>query len=167
MLPAVTRTATAAIIAAAMAAASVAPAHALGKNERNFLKGVAAAVIVNEIVKQGRAQAAPVAPAPRYFHDPRQAQAPRHVQRQYPPRTVPAPVHQGTTAAYAFQEYSPQSRRLIQQRLAAYGYYRGAIDGLWGPGTSAAVQAYARDVNASGALTTRDGTVRLYNGLIG
>lgn len=150
MLPAVTRTLTATVTALALAAAAVQPAQALGKNERNFLKGVFAAVVVHELVKQSRANAAP-------------APAPLPVQ--------PLPTHPGSgysqQAAAAFYEFSPQARRMIQQRLAAYGYYRGAIDGVWGRGTAAAVQAYARDTNAAANLTTRDGSVRLYNSLIG
>jgi len=161
MLPAVTRTVTAAVTALALTAAAVAPAQALGKNERNVLKGVFAAVVINELIKQGRstAQPAPVYPQP------------------YPGYTNPHPVHpqphhprpgyQANVAAAAFYEFSPQSRRMIQQRLAAYGYYRGGIDGTWGPGTSAAIQAYARDVRSSESLATRDGSIRLYNHLIG
>ena len=151
MLPAVSRTATAAVTALALALAAAQPAAALGKNERNFLKGVLAAVVIHEIVKQGRAQAAP-APVP--------------VQ----PKPWNGHGHDGyktSAAAAAFYEFSPQARRMIQQRLAAYGYYRGAIDGTWGRGTAAAVQAYARDVNSAQALGSRDGSVRLYNHLIG
>lgn len=149
MLPAVTRTATAAVTALALAAASVQPAQALGKNERNFLKGVFAAVVVHELVRQGRANAQP-APAPVPVQ-------PKPVQ----------PDYSQNAAAAAFYEFSPQARRMIQQRLAAYGYYRGAIDGTWGRGTAAAVQAYARDVNSTQSLASRDGSVRLYNHLIG
>lgn len=177
MLPAVTRTATAAVTALALAAASVAPAHALGKNERNVLKGVVAAVIINELIKQGRANAQP-APPPLYVqpyprpgyqpphHQPQPGYRPPHHQPQ-PGYQKPRPGYQTNVAAAAFYEFSPQARRLIQQRLAAYGYYRGGIDGTWGPGTAAAVQAYARDVRSSESLASRDGSVRLYNHLIG
>ncbi len=168
MLPAVTRTATAAVTAVALAAASVAPAQALGKNERNFLKGVAAAVIVNEIVKQSRSEAAPQGYYnPRYGQDPRYRPDPRYGHKPQTPRHGYTQGYYSNAAGNAFYEYSPQSRRLIQQRLAAYGYYRGAIDGIWGQGTSSAIAAYARDVNASAGLATRDGAVRLYNALIG
>lgn len=151
MLPAVTRTAAATVTALALAAATVQPAQALGRNERNFLKGVFAAVVVNELVKQSRAKAQPApAPAPVQPHP----VTPGHGQHE-------------AAAAAAFYEFSPQARRMIQQRLSAYGYYRGAIDGTWGRGTAAAVQAYARDVNSVQSLTSRDGSVRLYNHLIG
>lgn len=148
MLPAVTRTLTATVTALAIAAGSVAPAQALGRNERNVLKGIAAAVLIHEVVRQSRKANAQPAPAP--------VQPQRPVQQQ--------PVN---AAAAAFHEYDRQGRRLIQQRLAAYGYYHGAIDGLWGRGTAGAVAAYARDVNAGASLHSRDGSVQLYNHLIG
>ena len=173
MLPAVTRTVTAVVTALALAAASAVPAQALGKNERNFLKGVAAAVIVNEIVKQGRSVAAPRSYNPyqgydaRYGHDPRRDYHDRYGYKREPQRHGYTQGYYSNAASSAFYEYSPQSRRMIQQRLAAYGYYRGAIDGVWGQGTASAMTAYARDVNASSSLGTRDGSVRLYNALIG
>ena len=148
MLPAVTRTVTAAVAALALAAATVQPAQALGKNERNFLKGVFAAVVVHELVKQGRANAQP-APAP----------------------VQPKPVNPGTgysqnAAAAAFYEFSPQARRMIQQRLAAYGYYRSGIDGSFGPGTYSAVAAYARDTRMAENLQSTAGAYAVYDGLL-
>ncbi|HMO06125.1 MAG TPA: peptidoglycan-binding domain-containing protein [Paracoccaceae bacterium] len=157
MFATATRTMTAAATALALAAATAAPAHAWGKNEQNFLKGVLAAVAVGAIIEHNRKSRAQAAPAPHYFVQP----APQ----PYPPRHVaPAPTY--TPAAAAFAEYSPASKRAIQQRLRAYGYYRGAIDGAWGPGTRAAVEAYARDTGNLSALQSRDGTVRLLNGLL-
>lgn len=150
MLPAVTRTTIAATTALALAIGSVAPAQALGKNERNVLKGIFAAVVINELIKQGRSHAQP-------------APAPIPVQ----PQPYPHPDYNRTAAAAAFHEFSPQARRMIQQRLAAYGYYRGGIDGAWGRGTAAAVQAYARDVKSPESLASRDGSIRLFNHLIG
>jgi hypothetical protein len=153
-----TRTATAAVTAFALAAGSAVPAHAWGKNEQNFLKGVLAAAAVGAIInhnrKQGRAEAQPqyFAPAPQYYEPHR----PRH--------TNPGPAF--TPVAAAFNEYSPASRRAIQQRLRAYGYYRGPIDGAFGPGTRNAIQAYARDTGNGQAIQSRDGTVRLLNGLL-
>jgi len=152
MLPAVTRTVIVAATAMSLALASVAPAQALGKNERNVLKGIFAAVVINELIKQGRSHAQP-APAP--------------VQPQPYPQPYPQPDYNRNAAAGAFYEFSPQSRRMIQQRLAAYGYYRGGIDGTWGRGTAAAVQAYARDVRSAESLASRDGSIRLFNHLIG
>lgn len=148
MLPAVTRTLTVAITALGIAAGAMTPAHALGRNERNVLKGIAAAVLIHEAVRHSRKANAQPAPSPVQPYQ-------------------PAPQQPANAAASAFHEYDRQGRRLIQQRLAAYGYYRGAIDGVWGRGTASAVAAYARDVNASANLRSRDGSVQLYNHLIG
>ncbi|MFN3971346.1 MAG: peptidoglycan-binding protein [Gemmobacter sp.] len=173
MTIAITRTLTAAVTALALAAASAAPAHAWGKNEQNFLKGVLATVAVGAIIqqsnKQGRAHARPQpqyfvpAPQPQYYAPGPRAQhvTPQHAQPRYIP---PAPVY--SPVAVAFNEYSPASRRAIQQRLRAYGYYRGGIDGAFGPGTRAAIEAYARDTGNTQAVQSRDGTVRLLNGLL-
>jgi hypothetical protein len=144
-----TRTAAAAAAALSLAAAP-APALAWGKNEQNFLKGVLTAVAIGAIVQHSRkAQAAPT-----YFA----------------PAPAPKPHYGGTygysPVAAAFAEYSPASKRAIQSRLRAYGYYRGSVDGVFGPGTRAAIEAYARDTGNSGALGSRDGTVRLLNGLL-
>jgi len=54
MLPTVRNTAISAVTALGLALGAVAPAHALGKNEQKFLQGVAAALIVNAIVKEAR-----------------------------------------------------------------------------------------------------------------
>jgi hypothetical protein len=153
MLPAIAKTRTALIAAAtagAMTLTAAAPAQAWGKNEQNFLKGVVATVIVGQIIKEARKdQRRHYAPAP----------APT-------PIYVPAP-HYGTSAlAQAFAEYSPASKRAIQQRLRNYGYYRGGIDGVFGSGTRAALEAYARDSGNVGLTQSRDGAVRLMNSLL-
>jgi len=78
------------------------PAHALGRNERNFLKGIAAALIVGVIVHEGQKSRKAQQPAPKQvyrqptyqepvyqeptYHQPR-AQQPRQQQtRQQQPR---------------------------------------------------------------------------------
>lgn len=58
-------TVAATITAFAIAAGAAAPAHALGSNERKFLQGVAAAVIVGTILTQSN-RAQPAAPQPVY-----------------------------------------------------------------------------------------------------
>jgi hypothetical protein len=153
MLPPVKRTLAAAATALAVALVPAAPAAALGKNERNFLKGVAATLIVGALIRNARAEPAPVvAPAPH-------------------PGPTPAPQPGAslyrTPAAVAFARLSPSERRQVQQRLAAWGYYRGAIDGAYGPRTHAAVAAYARDARAEAALGTLEGAFALYGGLAG
>lgn len=95
----------------------------------------------------------------------------RYDDRRYDDRRYEAPRYQpvpqyASPVTDAFREYSVASRRAIQTRLRAYGYYRGAIDGIYGPGTRNAIEAYARDTGNSGLLGTRNGTVTLLNGLL-
>lgn len=168
MLPSVRTTAITAVTALSLAFTAAAPAHALGKNERNILTGVAAALIVNALVKQARP-----APQPRYVQ-PQYAQ-PQYVQPQYfAPQYEPRRKHNHgngvsiyrTPAAVAFNSYSREERRLIQRRLAGYGYYRNGIDGSFGPGTYNAVAAYARDAGVGAKLANREGAYGVYDGLI-
>ncbi len=164
-LPALRRTAVAAIAALSLAAVSAAPANAWGKNEQNFVKGVLATVAVGAIIKESRKQNRTRAyqPEQRYYAP---QPEPRYYAPQHAPVYAPAPNYYRAPIASAFSEYSPASKRAIQQRLRAYGYYRGSIDGVYGPGTRAAIEAYARDTNARGALDSRDGAVRLMNALL-
>jgi peptidoglycan hydrolase-like protein with peptidoglycan-binding domain len=156
MLPHLTRTAIAGITALSLSLGAAAPAQALGKNERSFLKGVAATLIVGALINEARRQPAP---------------QPRVVA----PRPQPIPVHGGgysatsiyrTPAAQAFNSYGREERRVIQQKLAAMGYYRSGIDGAFGPGTYNAVVAYARDTGGADRLSARGGAYSVYDSLI-
>lgn len=152
MLPMIANTRialTGAVTAAAIALAPVTPAMAWGEKEQNFLAGVVTALAVGAIVNQTR-----------------KAQRPPAYQPAPDPIAVPAPGYGSGVLGGAFAEFSPASKRAIQQRLRSYGYYRGAIDGVYGPGTRAALEAYARDNGNPGALNSRDGAVRLMNGLL-
>jgi Putative peptidoglycan binding domain len=150
MLPAVRNTFIAATAAAAIALTPAAPAHAWGDKEQGFVAGVATFLILNEIAKDAKKRRAPAYQAPQPIYVP----------------ANPPPVYQSSPAKQAFLEYSPNARRAIQQRLRSYGYYAGSIDGVWGPGTARAVEAYARDVGYGGGLGTRNGAVQLYNALL-
>jgi hypothetical protein len=59
----------------------------------------------------------------------------------------------GASAALYYNGYRPQQYRRsggsvvvgVQRGLAAAGYYRGAVDGVFGPQTGAAIRAFERD----------------------
>lgn len=188
MLPYVTlnhlrRGAIATVGALSVALATAAPSQALDKKERALLGVLAAAAIVgviaNDQAKKRRAdplyreEPRYVAPEPQYHapsYDDQRYGDRRYDDRHYEdhrydePRYQPQPSY--GSGAKAFTEYSPASRRAIQSRLRAYGYYRGPIDGAYGPGTRRAIEAYARDTGNDGLLATRNGTVTLLNGLL-
>lgn len=141
----------AALAALSGAAVPATPALAWGDREQGFVAGVATAVIVDEILKQGRqSREARRAPAPVYAH---------------PAPVATTSIH-ATPVARAFNSYSPGERKAIQRSLRANGYYSGGIDGSFGPRTYNAVVAYARDAGASGNLRTTGGAFAIYDGLI-
>lgn len=184
MLPSVFKTATAAVTALSLTLATMAPAQALGRNEENFLKGVAATLLITRLLQDAQRRAPapqPVYPRPVYP----QPTYPRPVYQQpvYPQPVHPQPVHPRplqpgqvvggytvplyqTPAAQAFNAYSYQERRVIQQRLAQMGYYRSGIDATFGTGTYNAVVAYARDSGNSAKLNNRAGAFGVYDSLI-
>jgi hypothetical protein len=146
----------AALAAASIAAVPAAPAFAWGDKEQGFVAGVATAVIIDEILKNNRKARA---------YDRGQTAAPVYVE----PRTVYVePRHAtsiySTPAARAFQSYSRAERKAIQRNLRAWGYYRGGIDGSFGPGTYNAIVAYARDEGQS--LRSTSAAFGVYDGLL-
>ena len=154
-----------AALAALSIAAVPAPALALGDKEKGFVAGVATAVIVDELLKNNRKAraydrgqyAAPVYVQPRTVYvEPRTVYVePRHATSIY-----------STPAARAFNSYSTSERRAIQRNLRAWGYYRGGIDGSFGPGTYNAIVGYAKDEGVSRNLSSTSGAFAVYDGLI-
>ena len=57
--------------------------------------------------------------------------------------------------ATAAEPLSPAAVRNIQARLRGLGFYRGSADGVWGPGTQAAIERFqqGRGLQATGQLT--------------
>lgn len=159
MLPAFKSTALAALTAFAIAATPAAPAYAWGDNEQNFVKGIAATLLVQGLIREAkrpqRNQPVYVEPRPVY-QEPVYQQPLR--QPQYQTSIYRSP------AAQAFNSYSRSERRLIQKRLSAYGYYRGGYDGAFGPGTYSAVVAYADDQGQSVRSTA--GAFGVYDSLM-
>ena len=175
MLPNLKTTAIAAVTALSVALTAAAPAHALGRNERNFLKGVAATLIIGAILNdtQTRARPAPQPlPAPQpHYRDDRHNRYDGYERRSddYRPtgRVVGSTTSvYSTVAAQTFNTYRLSERREIQMRLRSFGYYGGAIDGTFGPGTYRAIVAYARDTNGESALSSRAGSYGIYDSLI-
>ncbi len=155
------KTAKSSMIAAALAmsitAVPAAPALAWGEKEQGFVAGIATAVIVGEVIKNNRRNRAPVyAPAPVY------SPAPVYVE----PRPTHSTSIYRTPAAQAFNSYSASERKAIQRNLRAWGYYRGGVDGSFGPSTYNAIVAYSRDEGTSGNLSSTSGAYAVYDGLI-
>lgn len=159
------------------------PAHAWGRNEQNFLKGIAAAVIIGAIVNEGqksrqtpkRVHRQPSYQEPTY-RQPRQQQ-PRYEEPRYqePQRKQGRVIGQSsnygsgvndTTAARVFNSYSRHERVAIQRQLARYGYYSGTLDGSFGPRTHQAVYEFARRSGKQEALTSSSGAYRVYDALL-
>lgn len=152
MLPTVIKTSAIALTALSLGLGAAAPAQAFGSNERNFLYGVGATLLVGEILRDAR----------------RHRAAPVYVQPTAVPTTyvyAPSSIY-STPAAQAFNAYSRSQRQMIQQRLAAYGYYHSSIDGAFGPNTYNAVTAYAASTNRSSTLGTMAGAFGFYDALI-
>jgi hypothetical protein len=162
----------AALTALSIAAVPAAPALAWGDREQGFVTGVATALIVDQLLKQTR-RSQGVSPMPGFnFAKPR----PTYVEPR-PTYVEPRPTYADprptantsvyrTTAARAFNSYSVAERKEIQRKLRAWGYYRGSIDGTFGPGTYSAVTTYARDEGLSSKLGTNAGAYAVYDGLI-
>jgi hypothetical protein len=156
MLPSVLKNTIAVPAALSIALASTTPAMAIGDKEKGFLQGVAATLLLGAIIKDGNRRAVQPAPQP-----------------QPVPQPQPTPVGGGyavslyqTPAAVAFNSYSSSQRRAIQQRLAAYGYYRSGIDGAFGMGTYNATLAYARDSGNGAQMQSRAGAFGIYDSLL-
>ncbi|MCF8511784.1 MAG: peptidoglycan-binding protein [Rhodobacteraceae bacterium] len=141
-----------------LAVAAAAPAHAWGQRERDTLTGAAGALVLKAIIDDSRRHQAPVqqyvpAPAPRYYPAPRYSKP-------------AAPSIYSTPVARAFSSYSISQRYMIQRQLAYWGYYRGGIDGSFGPGTYSAVVGYARDQGQARKLGSTVGAVKLFERLL-
>ena len=158
------------------------PAQALGRNERNFLKGVAAALIVGAIVNESQKSRPAPQPVPRQVY-----RQPTYTQPNYQP-TYKQPVYKqpsyntgrvigqtssygsgvnDTAAARVFNSYSHRERVAIQRQLASFGYYTGTLDGSFGPRTHQAVYEFARSAGKQDALSSTSGAYRVYDALLG
>ncbi len=164
MLLPVKTTALAALTALAVGFTPASPALAWGDKEQGVLAGILGTIAIQGLIRETGPSHRP---APVYRDPPRQPVYQQPVYEEpayYQPRATTSIYR--TPAAKAFQSYSTSERRLIQRRLASYGYYRGGIDGSFGPGTYSAITAYASDQGETSALRSTSGAFGVYDGLI-
>lgn len=157
MLPRIKAPAISLVTALAIAVTTAAPAQAWGQREQDTLKGAVGALLLKAIIDDARRDR-----APSYYHAP--APQPRYYQGHGYAKPKPAPSIYTTPAARAFNSYSLSQRYRIQRQLAHWGYYRGGIDGRFGPGTYSAVAAFARDRGQGLGSTAR--AFGVYDGLL-
>lgn len=164
MLPMMKTKALAAVTVLALAASAAAPAHAWGKKEQGFVAGALTAIIIDELIDNNKHRngGGTRYVEPRYV-EPRYVEPSRPVYRE--PSYRSSSVY-STPAAQAFNSYSKAERRAIQRSLRSYGYYRGGIDGSFGPGTYNALNAYARAAGVPGHMNSAGGVYALFDGLI-
>jgi hypothetical protein len=151
MLPMMKTKAIAALTATALVISTAAPSYAWGQREQDVLKGVLATILIGTLITQAnkKPKAQPVP------------------QQQPQPIYVPAPISiYQTPVAARFNAYNDSRQRRIQSTLSAYGYYRGAIDGSFGPGTYNATVAYANATGKSGLLGTQAGANSIFTSLL-
>ena len=138
------------VTATSLVTAGATPALAWGKNEQQFLTGVLSVLAVQALLREANKRK--VTRQPVY---------------QAPVRYEPAPVSiYSSTTAQAFNSYTDNEQRRIQSTLSAYGYYKGSIDGSFGPGTYNAVTLYANRTGKTAMLDTRAGAYGLLDGLL-
>ncbi len=151
------------ITAVAVLAAGTSPALAWGKGEQQFLAGVATTILLGQLIKNSPRYGQPAA-QPQYYQPAPQYRQPR---AHRPIRYNPEPVSiYGTPVGMAFNTYTDNEQRRIQSTLTAYGYYRGNIDGSFGPGTYTALDAYARRTGKQAELNSRAGAYGVLDGLL-
>jgi Putative peptidoglycan binding domain len=137
----------AAVTAFSLAAGAAMPSQAWGAREQGMLAGVLGTLLVGAIIVDSS--------------------------KPKPPKAQPLPVYApaggsiyATPAAVEFGAYSDSTQRRIQSTLSAFGYYKGPIDGAFGPATHQAVVAYARARGNTDLLATRAGARTLYEQLL-
>ncbi|MGV8985606.1 MAG: peptidoglycan-binding domain-containing protein [Cypionkella sp.] len=173
-------------VAVALLATSAAPALAWSRDDKMFTRGVATTLLLGYLVtnsnNQHNTRQAPVyRQQPVYRSEPVYRERTRNpgyyghdddrrYDRRYDrPQVYVAPQSSvySTPAAYAFSGYSSNERRRIQATLTNYGYYNGALDGSFGPGTYAAISNYARNTGRTQFLGTQAGASEIFDALLG
>lgn len=172
MLPVITlkplrlgRALVAAVTALAIALPA-APALAWGQRERDVLTGAVGALVIENVIRNSRQPKAHVLPSeytPRALHG---YDEPAYRVNRHHQRPAAAPSVYSTAAARAFNSYARHERRRIQRKLAWLGYYQGGVDGAFGPGTYAAIMAYANAEGLGGEMRATSRAYAVYDGLL-
>lgn len=107
---------------------------------------------------------------PRHPHGgpPGLQRAPGKGHAHHPGQRHEARSHAPVRHAYprdAFHRLSRAERYELQRRLARQGYYRGPIDGLWGPGTLNGMNAWAGQ-NSGYQMSSLETTMLLLQALL-
>lgn len=153
MLPAIHRIKTSAVAATlALSLALPAPAFALNEKEQGILAGALGVLFFQGLIEASKTNNRPARTPPVTYHEPR-------------PQPVVISAHR-TPAAYAFASYSHAERRAIQRSLARAGYYHGAVDGAFGPGTYNATLRYAHASGSGAAMTSHAGAYGVFDRLL-
>lgn len=79
------------------------------------------------------------------YWGPRYAYGPRYYRPWYGPRVVVAPGAVAPAVAYRGVPYAGSVLVAAQARLQRLGYYRGAVDGAFGPLTAEAIRGFQAD----------------------
>ena len=126
MLPKLHTAVVTTVTALSIALGAAAPAAAWGQREQDTLKGAVGALVLKAIIDDARRDRAPIyhePPAPVYRVVPDE---PRYYHGHGHTKPKAQSIYH-TPLAQAFNSYSRAERRLIQRRLAQWGYYLSLI----------------------------------------
>lgn len=178
--------AVAAVTALALALPA-APALAWGQRERDVLTGAAGALLIENVIRNSRHAQARVMPseytpqALRGYDEPEYTveryREPEYRVRRHHNEEYRSQWHGGrswgqgpsvysTAAATTFNSYARYERRRIQRKLAWLGYYTGGVDGTFGPGTYAAIMAYAHAQGQRAEMRATSTAYGVYDSLL-
>ena len=101
------------------------------------------------ITQPSRAASPPSTPAAAPVTPPATAQPSQSTSPPAPPSTTVAPSRGPTVASLPAEAgMSEADRRQVQEALSRLHYYRGPVDGIFGPLTRAAIRGFQHDIGA-------------------
>jgi hypothetical protein len=158
----ITRGATAAVLSLALGATLVSPAYAdNGEISRGLIVGAIGGYALSQMQNQHQRQT---------VRRDYVVERPAYRSRDDDDRGGNQYAYTPATASPTQRAFNSQQRKMrvsIQYQLMQRGLYNGALDGAWGPQTSNALYAFARNQHMQGKLTTVRGSDRLFAKLLG